>query len=197
MNKFSKRRRNVVEQDLSDEEEQCNILQIKDSVYFYCEVSATNTLKLIECLSKATQYALENCTTINEMRVYLYIHSPGGDVNAGLSAMDHIRCNKIPVITIADGFVASAATFLLLGASERKSLENSRILIHQLSTSFWGKYTDLLDEVENSKELMTNFKSIYVSQTYMKDHEIQRLLQKELHMTSQQAMKYGIIDEIW
>lgn len=194
---FTKRKRNNAKIEEEEDEEEASILNIQDCVYFYCEVNTKNTLKLIECLSKATQYALANCTTLENLNVYLYIHSPGGDVNAGLSAMDHIRCNKIPVITIADGFVASAGTFLLLGGNERKCLQNSRILIHQLSTSFWGKYTDLLDEVENSKELMTNFKNIYISQTNMKEQEIQRLLQKELHLTSYQAKKYGIVDEIW
>ena len=45
------------------------------------------------------------------------------------------------------GFVASAATFLLLAGAERLAMPNAHILIHQIRTGFWGKFNDLLDEV--------------------------------------------------
>lgn len=181
----------------SDSEDDTNIVSIKDCVYFSSGVETNTILKLIEHISKATDYALEHCYDIKETYVYLYINSPGGDAFAGMSAMDHIRINRVPIITIADGFVASAATFLLLGGFYRKALKNSRILIHQLSTGFWGKFVDLLDEVENSKELMSTFHKLYMDNTYMKEEQVRKLLKGEIHMVAQDALKMGIVDEIW
>jgi ATP-dependent protease ClpP protease subunit len=185
---------------LDEDESECessDILQIKDSVYFYAEVTPQNILKLLVALDKATRHALESYHDINECRVYLYVNSFGGDAYSGLSAMDHIRLNRVSVITVADGFVASAATLILLGGHERKMLKNAKVLIHQLSTQFLGKFKDLLDEVDNSKELMANFKEIYGKETYMKNKEIDDLIHKELHMNARQALKYGFVDDIW
>ena len=152
---------------------------------------------MITALDKATQYVLETSYDIYQCKIYLYINSVGGEAYSGLSGMDHIRLNKVPVTTIADGFVASAATLLLLGGAERKILKNTKVLIHQLSTQFLGKFKDLLDEVVNSKELMTNMKDIYKSETKMKSSEIENLIQKELHMNAYQALSYGFVDEVW
>lgn len=174
-----------------------NVLQIKNSVYFYGGVDHKSFLSLIKALDDASTDALHRSDWPSEARVYLYIHSNGGDAFVGLSAMDHIRLNRVPIIAIADGYVASAATFMLLGANERKALQNAKILIHQLSTGFWGKYSDLLDEVQNSKELMDNIKSVYEEYTSMSTKEVGRLLNKELHMNAGEALKHGLIDEIW
>ena len=193
-----RKRMKVTEIDEDDitMEENSQVLQIKDSVYFYAEVKPETILKLLSALDKATQYAQTMCYNIYDARVYLYINSCGGDAYCGLSAMDHIRLNPVPIVTVADGYVASAATLILLGGTERKVLSNAKILIHQLSTQFWGKFKDLLDEVANSKELMRSFKKIYGSYTSMKKTQIDELLQKELHMNDQQALKNGFVDEI-
>jgi ATP-dependent protease ClpP protease subunit len=182
------------EKEEEDEDEICNV---KNTVYFYAEVNTKNVLKMIKALNSATQFALESSYDMNTCAVYLYINSYGGDACGGLSAMDHVRLNRVHVVTIADGYVASAATLMFLGGHERKILRNAKILIHQLSTGFWGKYKDLLDEVANSKELMKNFQDIYKSHTRMTEKEVQDLLNKEIHMNAQQSLDCGFVDEIW
>mgnify|MGYP001220345091 CR=1 FL=1 len=181
----------------SEPEVENDIVVINENVYFHCEVSNKTVLKLIQSLSEASENAIKKCEKLKEAYVYLYINSGGGDAFAGLSAMDHIRCNKVPIITIADGFVASAATLLLLGGYERKSLWNAKILIHQISTEFWGKHADLLDEVENSKELMNSLNEIYTYYTTMKSAKVQELIKKEIHMNSSKALSCGIVDDVW
>ena len=194
-NQGIKRRKAVIDKD--DDEEENEILQVRDCVYFYAEVKPSTILKLITALDKATQYALEMSYDIKNCKIYLYINSFGGEAYSGLSGMDHIRTNRVPVVTVADGYVASAATLLLLGGSEKKIMSNAKVLIHQVSTQFWGKYKDLVDEVANSKELMTNFKEIYGSYTNMKEKEIEDLIHKELHMNAPQALQNGFADDIW
>jgi len=175
-----------------------NIICIRDSVYFYAEVNTKTVLKLLQKLHEANEFVQRSSMSADEnRRVYLYINSPGGEVFSGFSAMDHIWWNPIPVVTIVDGFVASAGTFLLLGGTERKALHSSRMLIHQLTTAFWGKFNDLLDEVKNNRALMRSVKALYTEQTDMTKDKVEELLQKELHMNADKALEYGFVDEIW
>lgn len=176
-----------------------SIVCLRNSVYFYADVTKRTVLRLVQKLHEANDYATKclGTTPQQEARVYLYINSPGGEVFAGLSAMDHIRWNPVPVVTVVDGFVASSATFLLLGAAERKAMRNARILIHQLTATFWGKFVDLLDEVKNTQELMRSIQAIYTQSTRMDSATVEELLRKELHMDATRACEHGFVDEVW
>lgn len=182
----------------TDGEEHC-ITSVENAVYFYATVDKRNVLKLYEKLHEATVYEKKRKKhgDPSEQRIYLYIHSPGGCLFSGFSAMNHIWWNEVPVVTVVDGFVASAATFLLLGGVERKIFSHSRMLIHQLSTAFWGKYVDLLDEVRNSQDLMKSVKHIYTTYTKMRSECVDDLLSKELYMSTDDAITYGFVDEVW
>mgnify|MGYP006082493645 CR=1 FL=1 len=197
-NKTNKRlRKNEAENDEDENEKEAEILSIKDRVYFHSDVSRKSILKLIQEMEKATEYAIAHSYDHADATIYLYIHSNGGDVFAGLSGMNHIQNHRIWVVTIADGYAASAATLLLLGGHERKAMQNAKILIHQLSTSFLGKFSDLHDEYENSSELMKTFEEIYTSCSKMTKKEFEKIVKKELHMDAKKALKYGIIDSQW
>ena len=127
-------------------------------------------------------------------RIVLFLHSEGGDAYAGLSGMNHIQACRVPVHCVADGFVASAATFLLLAGRRRSGMEHSVVLIHQLSTGFWGKFTDLKDECANSEQLMQMLRDLYTSRTRLSRKKIDRILSKELTMTIPQCIECGIVD---
>lgn len=179
-------------QDPSEDE----IVHINGNIYFYAEINSKNVLKLIKCINEANELVFNKEDDIKNMHIKLFVNSGGGDAFAGLSGMDHVRKNKIPITTVADGYVASAATLLMLGGYKRVAMANARILIHQLSTGFWGKYVDLLDEVQNSKELMNAFKIIYSSKTSLDKRKLQSLLKKELHMNATQALQAGFVSSI-
>ena len=168
-----------------------------DRVYFYSDVSRKTVLQLLSCLTKASDYALRHCQNVSQCTVFLYIHSEGGDAYAGLSAFDHIRNNKVCVTAVVDGYCASAATFLLLGAEYRVAFKHSTMLVHQLSTTFWGKFCDLVDEVQNSSSLMETLKTIYAENTHLKKKKIEHLLSKERNMNAYECLELGFVNEIW
>ena len=186
------------EEEEREEEEEVGVKAIGGSVYFHSEVSRKSVLEMIRCMEEATNHVLRHLTgPVSEATVYMYIHSEGGDAYAGLSAMDHIRKNRVPVTTIADGFVASAATFMLLGGEYRMCHKHSSLLIHQLSTGFWGKYAELIDEVKNSQQLMETIKSVYSERTSMSQKKLDKLLGKELTLNSEQCLSYGFVEEVY
>ena len=199
-----KRKRNSTsddeQEDESSEEKQMDVIQIDNNVYFHTSVSIKSILLLVTALQKAARFALNESLYFkdspNRMKVHLYIHSDGGDAYAGISAMAHIRRCPVDVVTIADGFVASAATFLLLAGKERRMCANSKVLIHQLRTGFWGKYSDLLDEVKNTKDLMRTVKKIYKKNTNMEKSQINELLKAEITLNAQKCLDANIIHVI-
>lgn len=196
--KYKKRPRfSEADDDSSSDEETELVTQEGNNVYFHSEVSRSTVLKLVQCLAKANVEAVRTCASVHEATVYLYIHSGGGDAYAGLSAFDHVRNNKVPVTTVVDGFVASAATFLLLGGTYRAAMKHSTVLIHQLKTSFWGRYVDLVDEMDNSKELMEMIKQVYAEHTTMSKKKIECLLCKEKNIDAAKCLSLGFVQELW
>ena len=184
-------------EESDSEDDVAQVTHERDCVYFYASVSKRTLLKLLVSLERATEWALQHCTDSRECTVYLYIFSNGGDAWAGLSAMDHIRNNKVPVTTVIDGYVASAATFLVLGGEYRAAMRHSTMMIHQLSTGFWGRYADLVDEYENSTSLMQTIQTVYEENTLLTPKKIDRLLRAEKNLTSAKTLEMGFVHELW
>ena len=162
-------------------------------VYFYSEVTKKSILELKEKLDEARKNCNENS---KKKKIFLFIHSEGGDAFAGISGMNMISSYNCKIITVVDGFVASAATLLFLAGKKRYVTNHSQFLIHQLRTSFLGKYEDLKDEVKNSTSLMDSIIKIYTDKTNMKIQLIKTYLNKELSFTSDECLKYGIAHKI-
>ena len=188
------RKRRLEEEENKEEESSDDLIVQKGNVvYFHAPVTKKNILKLITMLHDAENHAFTN----SNAQILLFIHSEGGDAHAGLSAMNHIQKMRIPVTTVADGFVASAGTFLLLAGKRRLGMTESMVLIHQVSTAFWGKYCELVDEVENCNQIMAIIRDLYQKFTTLKLKKLNKLLQGELTLSSSKCLKYGIFDDFY
>lgn len=177
-----------------------NINVIKNRIYFYEEVTNKSILYLCSCLHKLEMHLLtmqHEYSLPEPPKIFLHLQSGGGDAFAGLSAMNAIENTKIPVTCIVDGFVASAATFLLLGATGGRFMrKNSNILIHQIRTEFWGRFDELQDEVRNAKNLMKNIKRIYKQKSTLPPEKIDIIINKEIYLTHKKCLEYGLVTEI-
>lgn len=179
---------------MDEDEDDSSINRFGNMIYFHADVTKPNILKLILLMNQATKEL--RCDSSETPCIHLFIHSDGGDAYAGISAMQHIQAMKVPVHTYVDGFVASAATFILVGGHKRSMGPHSRVLIHQLSTGFWGKYSELLEEVKNSKDMMKAIRSIYDSTTKMDRETIDGLLATETVLGSKLCLQYGIVHHV-
>jgi len=124
------------------------------------------------------------------------INSGGGSITAGISSMDTILRCKVPVHTYVDGFCASAATFLSVVGKKRYMSRNSYMLIHQLSSNFWGKYSEFEDEKQNLDLMMETIKNVYKEYTKVPMKKINEILKHDLLWDARTCLKYGLIDEI-
>jgi ATP-dependent Clp endopeptidase proteolytic subunit ClpP len=170
-----------------------------NEIFFYSEVSVESIEEFSFQLSKLDKEL--RCKYIElgieeQPTIKVYIHSPGGDLHAGLGAMDHIRCCKSKVITIADGFTASAAAMMYLGGHERHIKKNTYLLIHQLSSEVWGSYEDLRSEMDNIEKLMKKMKSICSKCTEIPEHKLEQLMTKDIILSAKRCLKYGVSSKV-
>jgi len=155
-------------------------------VFFYCDVSVESVAELCTTVKKVErEYHYETI-------VRVHIHSDGGDLHAGLAAMDFLKSCKSRVVTIAEGICASAATFIFLGGDSRIVSRNAYLLIHQLGSEFWGKYEDMKDEMVQCNRLMKHMKRIYLRETNLPEEKLDKLMKRDMYLSYKKCVKYGI-----
>lgn len=171
----------------------------ENRIYFYCEVTPENILKLNKALRD-----IDNTNQIYQLarqqefldKIYIHINSGGGSLHDGLLAMDQIEKTKSEVITIVDGFAASAATLMTLAGTHKQINKHGYMLIHQLSAGVVGTYENIKDEGVNCKKLMKNIKEIYLTKTKIPENKLEELLKHDIILSAEECLEYGLVDEI-
>ena len=203
--KSKKNKENTTEEFEELDNPVMDIFGVSDSVtvrdnhiYFYCSVNKKNIVKLITSIKDITRKLkiVELDYGVSDLKIYLHINSYGGSVFAALSAIDTIIGNKIPIISIVEGGAASAATLISVVCSERKITPNSYMLVHQLSSTFWGTYSNFEDEKQNLDLMMKNIKNIYKEYTKIPMKKLNEILKHDLFWDANTCLEYGMIDEI-
>ena len=133
---------------------------------------------------------------ITTQPIKLHITTYGGTVYDVFTVIDTIKNMKVDVHTICKGIVASAGTLLSLAGKRRYITENSYMLIHEIRSGMWGKFSELKEEYENVSELMEHLKKYYVKNTKMTEEEIVEQLRKDTMWNAQTCLEKGLVDEI-
>ena len=128
--------------------------------------------------------------------IYIYINSPGGSVTAGLALYDTMKYIKPKIITICVGLAASMAAFILAAGDTRYALENSEIMIHELSTNIGGNASDIFTHTKWIEKIKNKFDIILEKNTNHTIEEITLATQRDNFMDSETAKEFGIIDKI-
>ena len=131
--------------------------------------------------------------------ISLYIHSPGGSVTAGMAIFDTMNYIKPDVRTVCIGMAASMGAFLMMAGKKGKrlALPNSEIMIHQPLGGAQGQATDVAIRAEwlmKTKEKMTRMMSEMTGQDI---ERVKQDVERDYFMSAEEALKYGIIDEIY
>ncbi|MBP5174871.1 MAG: ATP-dependent Clp protease proteolytic subunit [Treponema sp.] len=130
--------------------------------------------------------------------IYIYIDSPGGDVDAGFAIFDTIRFINAPVYTIRWGLIASAAALILLAAPKerRLGLPHSHYLIHQPSSGMKGVATDIeihAAEIEKTKALLNE---IIANETGTPLEKVAKDTDRDYWLNAEEAKAYGLISSV-
>ncbi len=133
--------------------------------------------------------------------IQLYINSPGGSITAGLAIYDTMQFIKCDVSTICIGLAASFGAFLLAGGTRGKriALPNAEILIHQPAISgngIQGQATEIKIVSDHIQRNKSRLNRILAENTGKTEEQIARDTERDHYMTAQEALAYGLIDEI-
>ena len=130
--------------------------------------------------------------------IYMYIDSPGGDVDAGFAIFDMIRFINAPVYLIGMGLIASAATLVLLAVDKefRIGLPNSRYLIHQPLGGMRGVATDIEIYAKDMEKIRAKLNSLIAKQTGTSLEQVTKDTERDFWLDSDEAVKYGLISKI-
>jgi ATP-dependent Clp protease protease subunit len=130
--------------------------------------------------------------------ISLYINSPGGHVTAGLAILDTMNYIKPHVSTVCVGIAASAAAVILSAGEKGKryALPNSEVMIHQPWGGAEGQATDIEISAKHILKTREILNKILAKNTGQPLSKIEKDVERDFYMSSDEAKKYGIIDEI-
>jgi ATP-dependent Clp protease protease subunit len=134
-----------------------------------------------------------------ERDIEIYINSPGGSFTALTAIYDTMRYIKPDVRTVCLGQAASAAAVILAAGTKGKrlALPNSRILIHQPATEGgYGQSSDIEIQAREILRIRSLMEQMLAEDTGKTTEEISRDIERDKYLTAEQALEYGIIDEV-
>lgn len=133
-----------------------------------------------------------------EKEIYMYINSPGGVITSGFGILDTMNYIKPDICTICMGQAASMAAVLLSAGTKgkRSALENSRVMIHQPLGGTQGQATDIEIHTKEILYLRDKLNKIMSKNTGNSVKTIEKDTNRDNFMSAQDALKYGIIDQI-
>jgi len=135
----------------------------------------------------------------NNDPIKLYINSPGGDVYSGLAIYDTIQMINSPVHTYCMGLAASMASLLLMCGEKghRYALPNSKVMIHQpLSGIDFSQATDIEIHNKELQSIKQDINNIIFKHSTQPLRKIKKDVERDFWMKAEDALSYGIIDEI-
>ncbi|SHF69419.1 ATP-dependent Clp endopeptidase proteolytic subunit ClpP [Vibrio gazogenes] len=130
--------------------------------------------------------------------IFLYINSPGGSVDAGLSIYDTMEFIKPDVSTVCMGQACSMGSFLLAGgtAGKRFMLPNARAMMHQPSGGFGGQASDIQIHTQEILKIKQKLNELLAKHTGQPLDVIERDTDRDNFMSAQQAVDYGLVDAV-
>ncbi len=130
--------------------------------------------------------------------IQIYLNTPGGHVHAGLGIYDTIQYISADVATICTGIAASMGAVLLTAGAKgkRSALRHSRVMIHQPMGGAQGQASDIEITAREIIKIKAELYSIISLHSGKPVKQVEKDADRDYWMTSEEAVKYGMIDEI-
>ena len=187
----------VAEDLLHDE----NIVTRKhNQIHFYADVNKKTCHRLIQLLEDANDELAETDRKYgsknSKNKIFLFFNSDGGCVHSALSVVDRILQSEYEIVSIVEGVAASAATIISMVCHHRYIQPNAQMLIHELSSSCWGKFHEMKEEVDNLDKLHKSLVLLYKKYTSLNKRELDKILLHDYMWTAKESKQKGFVDNI-
>ena len=133
-----------------------------------------------------------------EADIQMYVNSPGGEVYAGMAIYDTMQMIPNRIRTIAVGVTASFGTVLLTAGTkgERYALPNATLHMHQPLGGAQGQASDIEIQARQLLKLKDTLNGILAKHTGQPIEVIERDTDRDIFLTPEEAVKYGLVDEV-
>jgi ATP-dependent Clp protease, protease subunit len=133
-----------------------------------------------------------------EKEIQMYIHSPGGEIYAGMAIYDTMRQIHAPVSTTAVGMTASFGTILLCAGRKgmRFALPNATVHMHQPLGGGSGQASDIAIQAKEIVRLKESLLDILEEATGQDRATLERDTDRDIYLTAHQAVTYGLVDKV-
>ena len=134
--------------------------------------------------------------TISKEPIYLYIYTPGGEVDAGMAIYDIMQLVESEVHTVALGLAASMGFFLLNAGSKRYCTKHCRIMAHSVSGGTQGTIHDMDIDMDETRRMNNELMEIISFHSKLSFSEVKEITLRDKWVSPTQAIEYGFIDKI-
>ena len=133
-----------------------------------------------------------------EKDIFMYINSPGGSITSLFTIFDTMNYIRPDISTVCMGLAASAASVILAGGAKGKrySLPNARIMLHQPSGGMEGTVADMERNFDLIVSMRTQLNQLLADFTNQDVEKVTADTDRDFWMTAQEALEYGIVDEV-
>lgn len=133
---------------------------------------------------------------MSDKEIVMYINSPGGVITAGMAIYDTMKFVKAKIKTVCIGQAASMGAFLLSSGDHRCILPHARVMIHQPLGGAEGQATDIAIQAKEILKIKSILNDIMAKNTKQSLKKISKDTDRDFFMNAQEALKYGIVDEV-
>jgi len=126
------------------------------------------------------------------------INSHGGHIDDCLAIIDVMNCIKPDIRTIVIGKAMSAGAFIAINGTKGKRYitENSRLMLHSLSTSVSGSFNDIQVDIEEVTRLNDKLIDIISTNAKLSKKDVKDLIKRDRYILPQEAIEFGLLDGI-
>lgn len=128
--------------------------------------------------------------------IRLMFDSPGGDLDAQAAICSVIELSKTPVVGIAIGLVASAASLIYLSCHMRLALKSSYFILHKGSAALSGDFENIMNSIDDYKKEVEKMVSFIIERSKYTKEEVEEHIKKDWYVRAPQALEKGLVDEI-
>lgn len=133
---------------------------------------------------------------IDRKPIYLLINCQGGDLDAYASICSMIELSKTPVIGVAMGLVASAASLIYLSCHARLALKSSYFILHKGSAALSGDFDNIMNSIDDYKREVEKMANHILEHSNYTREEVESHIGRDWYIRAPEALEKGLVDQI-
>lgn len=172
------------------------------TIHLYDDINRDSIKKVIEKIIDINDKDDKDSSNLKEYTrqpIKLYINTCGGSVVDCFALISTIKGSETPIHGYVSGYSFSCGFLIFISCHKRFMGEYANLMYHQLSAGTWGKFQDLNEYQEHLNYYMNRFHNLIVKNSVITKEELIDCdnHKKDWYFDSEEAIKYGLVDEIF